>query len=138
MIVSFLHGRVRVRSVLLKNKVTLQHAVDACAALDGFISASHNYLTGSLLLQYKTEALPKGADTPQGLHNYFKKRATALSCFFIPQAKSGKLFNRMMAAAFTVCIFSSAFGMLRLHKYSAFLLTALLAKHMFDYKKQIF
>ncbi len=136
MIVSFIPGRVRIRNSSLKNSTAITRTMVMLRKLPGFISAESGSLTGSVLLRYDPAAIP--AESTKEIYRYVKKAVPNLAQYFVSCSwKHNKVFNRVMAAALAVCMLSPAMGMLRLHKYSAFLFAGFSLKHVYDYRRRI-
>lgn len=141
MIKSFIPGRIRFRHNCLKRADMMSDFTARLRDLPGLANIAVNQVTGSVTVYYTSDSNDATlqakwlqAVLPQAAAKFpAQKKPTAGKSLC-----SMHNYYRLMTLTFVVCLFSPAMGLMQAHRYSAFALTGLLARHVYDYRKRIF
>lgn len=141
MIKSFIPGRIRFRHDCLKQADLMDDFTARLKDLPGLENIAGNPVTGSLTVYYTPDS--KDATLQAKWLQDVLPQVTAK--FPAPKKRTAgkqlctmRNYYRLMTLTFAVCLFSPAMGLMQAHRYSAFALTGLLARHVYDYRKRIF
>lgn len=140
MITSFYDGRVRIRVAALKDPETMSQAEAIIKVQEGVTHTLSNPRTGSLLIEYDPEKIPRetlllAADVLAEQLNAAEEQTTG-GCRLGGPAP---LFNRkrkafLLTSLFVLTVFSG-FVSKRVHLGSGILLSLLTAKHLYDRRR---
>lgn len=139
MIKSFISGRIRFCHPVLKNHTVMEAFTATIHDLPGFESLTSNAAIGSVTVLY-TPDYSAGVTQAQWLRAVLP-RFTALC----PKTKRpawglcrSRNYYQLMTLALVLCFVSPTLGLIKLHRYSAFALAALIGHHIYTYRKRIF
>lgn len=139
MIKSFVSGRIRFCHPVLKNHAVMEAFTATIHDLPGFESLTSKAAIGSVTVLYTPDS-SAGVTQAQWLRTILPqftalwpgtKRAAWPRC-------NTRNYNQLMTLALLLCFVSPAFGLIRLHRYSAFALAALVGHHIYTYRQRIF
>lgn len=139
MIKSFISGRIRFCHPVLKNHAVMEAFTAKIHDLPGFESLTCNEGIGSVTVLYTpdssagvTQAQWLRAVLPRFTELWPEKQSPVWALC------STRNYYQLMTLALVLCFVSPALGLIKLHRYSAFALAALIGHHIYTYRKRIF
>lgn len=139
MIKSFISGRIRFCDPVLKNHTLMEAFIAKMHALPGFENLISNGAIGSVTVFYAPDSTA-GVTQAQWLRTvlpqFMNLRAEAKRA--MRQGCRSRSYYQLMTLALVLCFVSPAFGLIKLHRYSAFALAALVGHHIYSYRKRVF
>lgn len=142
MIVSYIPGRVRLRSSALKDPENMQTILDMAKGFEGVISVTSSPATGSLLVLYDPEVISEDmlAQAAAAFAEQFPEEPQS-ACglgITLPECLRGRRGeNRMLLGAMGMTVGALAFGA-RAHAGTGGLFCLLAAKHIYKRRAQVF
>lgn len=139
MIKSFISGRIRFCHPVLKNHAVMEAFMATIHDLPGFESLTSNASIGSVTVLYRPDN-SAGVTQAQWLRAVLPRFSDPG-----PETKSPvrafcrtRNYYQLMTLALVLCFVSPTLGLIKLHRYSAFALAALVGHHIYTYRKRIF